>query len=233
MHTFWLNLRPWQQRERRTSCDIWYRRSTVVSGLSDVTPSDRCNRSGKPIDERVAQHDHDGITVFFSVGPMTHNKWRLMREQLKKKQSSWMDWIKGKLIRLSSRPNPKLWLCFTSRAVLAHPLCVIANCYCCTKWPPINPVSPALQLNQTWEARVWERKCGDSKTWPGPTPKGPQYCLCECVCGYNFVSTYGKEVYCYGLFYWDSSKADSVFFSNWPITARSAVFRVSMLWINR
>lgn len=182
MHTFWLNLRSWQRCEGRTSCDIWYQRGTVVSGSSDVTPSDRCNRSGKPIDEWVAQHDHDGITAL-SFSPLDH--WPTISEgwwgSNWKKQSSWMDWIKGKLIRLSPRPNPKLWLCFTSRAVLAHPLCVIANCYCCTKWPPINPVSPALQLNQTWEAWVWERKCGDSKTWPGPTPKGPHDCLCECV----------------------------------------------------
>lgn len=55
-------------------------------------------------------------------------------------------------------PNPKLWLCFTSRAVLAHPLCVIANCYCSTKWLPINPVS----LPRSWiKLEKRERGRGD------------------------------------------------------------------------
>lgn len=49
------------------------------------------------------------------------------------------------------------------RAVLAHPLCVIANSYCCTKWLPINP----LCVSCSW---IKQDRCEHERrkeTWPG------------------------------------------------------------------
>ena len=101
--------------------------------------------------------------------PLDHWPKTSKKKKQRKKNRSWcMYWITGSsYVYPSSRPNredwtpwpnPKLWLCFTSRAVLAHPLCVIANCYCSTKWLPINPVS----LPRSWiKLEKRERGRGD------------------------------------------------------------------------